>query len=133
MTLEKRRVLFNRIYMKYRNDAWIHCGANNKFAACLEEKYIVVPQGVFTNPSEWDIFALLHEVGHIKTNTTQMKRYYQEYLATQWALDESKNWGFEVYKYFIDVYQEYIYKWRERSIKLKGKKIHSKEELLLKY
>lgn len=92
---------------------------------------IVVPKQCFKNPDSWDVFALLHEIGHVLTNTTKMKRCLQEYLATQWAIEKAREIGLPVSKSTIRCYQNYIWKWRERSIKAKGKDVPSKEELTL--
>lgn len=53
-------------------------------------------------------FTLLHEVGHIVTNTTSMHRYEQEYYATQWAIDRCAAYGIAVPQKTVDQYQRYI-------------------------
>lgn len=124
----------HQIYMKYHTEMWIHSGTKeDDFYSHIVEKEVVIPPSTWQHPTEWSIFALLHEIGHIMTNTTKMKRYEQEYLATQWALDEAKRIGFKVKRKTIKTYQEYIFDWRERSIKLKAKSVLPKEALVLKY
>jgi hypothetical protein len=128
----KTSILFHDIYVKYHNQMWIHSGNTGcGFYSYILSREVVVPPEAFQNPDVWDVFALLHEIGHIKTNTVKQKRYYQEYLATQWAIEEAKKIGFKVPKTYLDIYQNYIWKWRETSIKLRGKNILDKEEVRL--
>ena len=127
-------VTFHNICKKYKNAAWIHEGENGcGFYSRISAKEIVIPSEAFHQPDSWDIFALLHEIGHIMTNTTKMKRCEQEYFATQWAIDEAKRMNLKVQKRYLDIYQDYIWKWRETSIRLKGKNVPLKEALCLKY
>ena len=132
MTETKRMLLMTNIYCTYLNDISImFINEDGVFYSYIKEKIICLPQNTLSNPTEWNIFAFLHEIGHIITNNESMKRYYQEYLATQWAIEESKRRGFKVPKRIINTYQNYIWDWRERSIKLKGKNVCSKEDLVL--
>ena len=125
-------MLFSKIYLEYCQEMWIHAGEPGcGFYSYIIAREVVVPPEAFRHPDQWDVFALLHEIGHIKTNTVRQKRYYQEYLATQWAIQEAKKIGLKVPKSFIYTYQKYIWDWRDRSIKLKGKNVHSKEEIRL--
>ena len=104
---------------------------NGQFYSYIESKIIFTPYTASVKPDSWDVFALLHEIGHILTNTPEMKRCLQEYLATQWAIGEAKEIGFKVPASYIKTYQDYIWKWRETSIKCRGKNVPSKEDLTL--
>lgn len=53
-------------------------------------------------------FTLLHEVGHIETTKSTMRRAESEYYATVWALEEAKKYGIEIPQKTIDKYQRYI-------------------------
>lgn len=53
-------------------------------------------------------FTLLHEVGHIETTKSWMRRVESEYFATVWALDRCKEYGIEVPDKIIKSYQKYI-------------------------
>ena len=53
-------------------------------------------------------FTLLHEVGHIMTTQSWMRRAEEEYYATVWALDECKRYGLEAPQKLIKEYQDYI-------------------------
>ena len=41
-------------------------------------------------------FTLLHEIGHIETTKSYMRRCEEEYYATVWALEKCKEYGIEV-------------------------------------
>lgn len=133
LTKEQLRNLHNYLYLKYKKEMAITFEelAEDDFGAYIQSRKIVIPNKVKNHQTEWTLFAFLHEIGHIKTNTSDMKRYEQEYLATKWALEEAKKIGFNVPTRFINTYQNYIWGWREKSIKLKGKNICRKEELTL--
>ncbi len=62
-------------------------------------------------------FTLLHEVGHIVTNTQSMHRYEQEYYATQWAIDRCRDYGLAVPERTVEQYQRYIDLELERGIR----------------
>lgn len=53
-------------------------------------------------------FDLFHEIGHIMTNTSTMRRCEEEYAATQWAIDSLKSYGVKIPKSTISAYQRYI-------------------------
>ena len=125
-------VTFYKIYLDYCGEMWIHSGkAGCGFYSYILSREVVVPPEAFRDPDRWDVFALLHEIGHVKTNTVKQKRYYQEYLATKWAMEEAEKRGITVPKAFLETYQLYIWRWRETSIKLRGKNILDQEEVRL--
>lgn len=104
---------------------------SNNYSYCyLDEDNIYLNISVLQNPTIDNVFEFLHEVGHLETNTTKMKRCMQEYLATQWAIDEYQKYGIKPSKETIDIYQEYIYGWRERYIS-RSKTMPSKNEITL--
>lgn len=65
-------------------------------------------------------FDLFHEIGHIMTTKSGMRRCEEEYYATVWALDESKKYGLEVPEKIIEDYQKYIDMERDRGIRRGG-------------
>ena len=132
MTKSQLQQFHHQIYQKYCRQMWIHSGLNeDEFYSYLGSKEVIIPPSTWTNPTEWSVFSLLHEIGHILTNTTQMKRCEQEFLATQWAIDEAKNIGFPLKKLYIDAYQSYIWEWRTNAIKHKAKKVPTIGQLTL--
>lgn len=60
-------------------------------------------------------FDLLHEVGHIETNRSGMRRAEQEYYATKWALDRAAEFGIEIPASVRAIYQAYIDREVERG------------------
>lgn len=53
-------------------------------------------------------FNLLHEIGHIETTTSSMRRCESEYFATVWAIVRCREYGISVPPYIIERYQAYI-------------------------
>ena len=130
------KFLYNYVYIKYADDMRIVFKddlAEDDFGSYIKERIVEIPKCTRRDPNEWSLFAFLHEVGHIMTNNLKMKRCEQEYLATQWAIEESKEIGFKVPKEYINAYQDYIWTWRERGIKCGAKKIPSREQLTLTF
>lgn len=65
-------------------------------------------------------FTLLHEIGHIETTKSWMRRAEEEYYATVWAINECKKYGIEVPAKIIQEYQEYIDDEKDRGIRRGG-------------
>ena len=65
-------------------------------------------------------FTLLHEVGHIETTTSKMRRAESEYYATLWALERCKEYGIEVPEKIIKEYQDYIDDEKARGLRRGG-------------
>ena len=53
-------------------------------------------------------FDLLHEIGHIETTKSGMRRAEEEYYATVWAMDRCKEYGLDIPDKTINLYQRYI-------------------------
>ena len=53
-------------------------------------------------------FTLLHEIGHIETTKSYMRRAESEYHATMWAIDKCKELGLDIPHSIIKDYQDYI-------------------------
>ena len=66
-------------------------------------------------------FTLLHEIGHIETTQSWMRRAESEYHATVWAINECKKNGIEVPATIIKKYQDYIDMEKDRGIRRGGK------------
>lgn len=136
MNYMERKRMFDNICNFYSRNIWIHvgdCGADGRAFSYVIRREIVLPESAFRNPSEWDILALLHEIGHIKTNTQKMKVYEKEYYATQWAANEAKRIGFYVSPEWKKAYQEYIFEKRQNCINRKGKNVVDKNKLIIKW
>lgn len=66
-------------------------------------------------------FTLLHEVGHIETFKSWMRRAESEYYATAWAIERCKEYGIEVPAKIIKEYQDYIDDEKARGLRRGGK------------
>ena len=53
-------------------------------------------------------FDLLHEIGHIETHKSGMRRCESEYHATVWAIERCKEYGLDIPERIIKTYQDYI-------------------------
>ncbi len=136
MTINERKELFTKLYKKYSKEMFIHsgdCGPDNRGYSYVMRREIVLPKESFTNPSEWQILELLHEVGHVKTNTRRMKLYEKEFQAIQWSANEAKKLGFPIKQLWRDAYQQYIWDKRQMSINRRSKKVPEKEDLIIQW
>lgn len=136
MTYKERKEMFTQIYNKYSKTINIHggdCGKDNRAFSYIAHREIVLPESSFKNPSEWAILVLLHEIGHVLTNTTKMRTYEMEYLATQWSAIEAKKLGLRIRPEWKDAFQDYIWEKRQLYINHNGKGIPSKESLVIKW
>ena len=53
-------------------------------------------------------FDLFHEIGHIETTKSNMRRAESEYYATCWAIDRCKEYNIEIPDSIMTLYQAYI-------------------------
>lgn len=65
-------------------------------------------------------FNLLHEIGHIETTKSWMRRAESEYYATVWAIEESKKYGIEIPVSIIQKFQNYIDMEKDRGLRRGG-------------
>lgn len=66
-------------------------------------------------------FDLFHEIGHIETTKSGMRRAEEEYFATAWAIEEAKKYGIEIPQKTISDYQAYIDMEKARGKRRGGK------------
>jgi hypothetical protein len=76
-------------------------------------------------------FDLFHEIGHIETTKSTMRRCESEYYATEFAIRIFKQYGLEVPENTRQVYQEYIWRELDRGIRRGGQNYPTKEALTL--
>lgn len=70
-------------------------------------------------------FDLFHEIGHIETTKSGMRRCEEEYYATVWAIERCKEYGIKVPEKIIKVYQDYNDQERYRGLRRGGKNLPS--------
>lgn len=75
------------------------------------------------------LFELAHEIGHIMTKTSSMRRCESEYYATVWALQELDKYNLEVPEKQIRLYQNYIYRELDRGLRRGGSNYFSRENM----
>ena len=76
-------------------------------------------------------FELLHEIGHIMTTKTFMRRCEEEFYATQWAIEIAKEYGMDIPQKVISEYQRYINMELERGLRRHGKDYPTREQMTL--
>ena len=65
-------------------------------------------------------FTLFHEIGHIETTKTYMRRAESEYYATVWAINKCKEYGLTIPEKVVNRYQRYINMEIDRGIRRGG-------------
>lgn len=65
-------------------------------------------------------FELFHEIGHIETTTSKMRRCESEYYATVWAIERCHEFGVTVPEKTRKAYQDYINRELDRGIRRGG-------------
>ena len=80
-------------------------------------------------------FTLFHEIGHIETTTSSMRRCESEYYATVWAIDRMREYGIvdKVSDKTKKLYQNYILRELDRGLRRGGSGYPSKEKLTLNW
>ena len=76
-------------------------------------------------------FTLFHEIGHVETTTSNMRRCEEEYYATMWAIERCKEYGLTVPEKTIKEYQDYIDNELDRGLRRGGSGYD--KDLKLKY
>lgn len=66
-------------------------------------------------------FTLFHEVGHIETTMSWMRRAEEEFYATEWAIVELHRIGIETPDKIIKKYQRYIDMEKDRGVRRGGR------------
>lgn len=65
-------------------------------------------------------FTLFHEIGHIVTYKSGMRRAEEEFHATIWAIEECKKYAIEVPNNIVKQYQDYIDMTKGRGLRRGG-------------
>lgn len=76
-------------------------------------------------------FDLFHEIGHIETTKSNMRRCESEYHATVYAIKLCKQYGLKIPEKIYEVYQNYIFMELDSGIRRGGQNLPSKEDLIL--
>ena len=65
-------------------------------------------------------FDLFHEIGHIETKKSTMRRAESEYYATVWAIERFKEYHLDIPRKIIEIYQDYIDRELRRGLRRGG-------------
>lgn len=116
-TAEEKRCdsLVDMIIARYKHKYKFLSTKETTAFCCIESKEIYIPEMYREYPSLVYVFDVLHEVGHLETNTLDMETYQMEYLATVWALNAASKARIYVEPMTIANYQRYICDWRDKS------------------
>lgn len=76
-------------------------------------------------------FDLFHEIGHIETTKTSMRRCESEFEATVFAINLAEEYGLTIPEKIIKKYQSYIFDELDRGIRRGGRYYPKKEDMLL--
>ncbi len=139
MTKTQAKKMFDDIVSYYESKediAFLEGSHNNdgeRACAYFDIKVVLFPAYKMEHPTEWEVLDLLHEIGHVETNTEEMPRYEREFRATQWAANRAKELKISVKKLYKETYQDYIFDTRTEDLKRKGTKRISKEKLIVKW
>ena len=100
---------------KYRLTHDCFCGDSSVAHCHLDLGLIFQSKQDYEKPTPESLFDLLHEIGHLETNTEQMTRQEQEYFATQWALERMKLYDFKLSKQRQKDFDEYINRYSSKK------------------
>lgn len=103
---------------KYRLTHNCFCGDNSVAHCHTDLGVIFQSKEDFENVTPESLFDLLHEIGHLETNTDQMTRQEEESFATQWALERMKLYDFKLPKKRQKEFEEYINGFSSRRNKI---------------
>lgn len=74
-------------------------------------------------------FTLAHEIGHVMTHKSTMRRCESEYYATRWAIDKLESMGVDIPLDILQRYQNYIDRELDRGLRRGGKHYPSFDEM----
>ena len=107
---------------KYRLTHKCFCGDNSVAHCHLDLGLIYQSKKDYTKLTPETLFDLLHEIGHLESNTAGMTRQEMEYFATKWALERMKLYDFKLSEKRQKEFDDYINGYSSRKNKiLKGR------------
>lgn len=97
------------IISKYSNKYQFISTPDIQSFALSEQGIIVINLSSWVTPNSFFVFAVLHEIGHCETYKRKQNKITREFLATQWAINNSKQWNVKITNKQKQDWQEYIY------------------------
>ena len=95
----------NEVIKKYRIKIEEHSKCYGRMHAHIRERKICK---WIQRSSVQCTFDLFHEIGHVETTKSYMRRAEEEYYATCWAIDRCKEYGIKIPERLLHDYQRYI-------------------------
>ncbi len=110
----------------YLNDGvTFHFGKLDRAFCYINTRDVFLDEGEYKHPDEVFLFDLLHELGHIHTNTSKMKRCEQEFYATQWAIERFEEYGLKLPPTRQFDFQKYVWDCLITGVLHRGKNMPS--------
>ena len=111
----------DKIIVKYRNKYMFIPTTDKQSCAVSNNGVIILNVDEWKSPDAFFVFTVLHEIGHCETYQKGQYKVKREYLATQWAIDNSKEWNVKLKSSEQKRWQEYIYSFSKAKDKSKYK------------
>ena len=115
--MSKFKEIQDEVINKYHIDICTDSKCRSRMHAHIKERRVCKwsPKNSFAAT-----FDLFHEIGHIETTKSNMRRCEAEYYATDWAIKRCKEYGIKIKSQTLDEYQAYIDMELERGIRRGG-------------
>lgn len=125
----------NEVIRKYRVDLCDGSKCKNDWRrthAHIKERRVCKWKQAASIPST---FTLFHEIGHIETTTSKMRRCEEEYYATVWAVERMREYGIadKIPESVKTAYQRYIWMERDRGVRRGGQGYPSEDQLTIEW
>lgn len=108
----------NEVITKYRITINTHSKCRHRMHAHIRTRMVCKWEQKSSIQATFDLF---HEVGHIETTKSWMRRAESEYYATTWAIDKCNEYCLKIPKKIIADFQRYIEMERDRGERRGGK------------
>ena len=131
--MTKLKCIQTKILKDFENDFTLCLTTEDRAYCYLDSKKIYINLNDFIYPTYRSLFDLLHEIGHIKTNTNRMRRFEEEYFATEWAIVQAKKYNIILSSYDKQDFDDYIISLANSCRKRHGKNVPNNCELLLNW
>ena len=111
------REIQDEVIQKYRVAIDENSSCRGRMHAHVKEKKVCKWHPKNSIAATFDLF---HEIGHIETTTSKMRRAEEEYYATLWAFERLREYRLKIPESIWKKYQDYIYRERDRGVRRGG-------------
>ena len=109
--------IYNLIQLYSNKYIFIWTQKSSAFWSMQKYNRIGIPFELRNSKKSWDVFKLLHEIGHMETYKPNQTKAQREFLATQWAINHSSRNHIRLNSSEKNIWQEYIYSFTKRKDK----------------